>query len=71
MLNRYLGFEPHQLDYTNSGLELDYAIPQQIGSDRLANVLGALEIGYNEGVVVDFGTATTFDVFKEKRYLGV
>src|SRR5690606_39020385 len=41
------------------GLRLDYELPSQIGADRLANVLGAHALGIREGVVVDFGTATT------------
>lgn len=52
------------------GLRLDYELPSQIGADRLANVLGAQALGIREGVVVDFGTATTFDVFSGGAYHG-
>lgn len=52
------------------GLRLDYELPSQIGADRLANVLGARALGVREGVVVDFGTATTFDVFSDNAYHG-
>jgi type III pantothenate kinase len=52
------------------GLRLDYELPSQIGADRLANVLGAQALGVREGVVVDFGTATTFDVFSGGAYHG-
>lgn len=52
------------------GLRLDYELPSQIGADRLANVLGARALGIREGVVVDFGTATTFDVFSDGVYHG-
>jgi len=52
------------------GLRLDYELPSQIGADRLANVLGAGALGLREGVVVDFGTATTFDVFSDGAYHG-
>jgi type III pantothenate kinase len=52
------------------GLALDYELPSQIGADRLANVLGARALGIREGVVVDFGTATTFDVFSNDTYHG-
>jgi type III pantothenate kinase len=62
---------PRMLDYRDCrGLELDYEIPSQIGPDRLANVLGARALGIEEGVVIDFGTATTFDVFRGRAYLG-
>jgi type III pantothenate kinase len=52
------------------GLQLDYELPSQIGADRLANVLGARALGLRSGVVVDFGTATTFDVFSGNTYHG-
>ena len=42
---------------------------KEIGSDRLANAISV--IGKNKNfIVVDFGTATTFDVIKKNNYLG-
>ena len=41
----------------------------QIGSDRLANAMGAMDNKRN-CIVIDFGTATTFDVIVKKNYLG-
>lgn len=65
------GVGARMLDWRDcGGLELKYEIPRQIGADRLANVLGARSLGYNEGVVIDLGTATTFDVFQGNAYLG-
>ena len=65
------GIVPEILDYTHClGLKLAYDIPGQIGADRLANVLGAHALGYKEGVVIDLGTATTFDVFADYTYWG-
>lgn len=65
------GTAPQVLDYTNClGLELDYEIPRQIGADRLANVLGAYALGHEQGVVIDLGTATTYDVFGDYGYWG-
>lgn len=62
---------PQVLDYSNClGLELDYEIPRQIGADRLANVLGAYALGHKQGVVIDFGTATTYDIFGDYGYWG-
>jgi type III pantothenate kinase len=49
---------------------MDYEIPRQIGADRLANVLGAYALGHQQGVVIDLGTATTFDVFGDYSYCG-
>ncbi len=41
----------------------------QIGSDRLANAI-SLSNKINNFIIVDFGTATTFDVIIKKNYLG-
>ena len=70
-LQEVFGRAPQVLDYSNClGLKLDYEIPRQIGADRLANVLGAHSLGHRQGVVIDLGTATTYDVFSENAYLG-
>lgn len=53
------------------GLEVDYDPPHAVGADRLANALGALARWSPPLVVVDFGTATTFDVVSAKgAYVG-
>jgi type III pantothenate kinase len=52
------------------GLALKVDHPAQVGADRLANVLGARALGASEGVVIDLGTATNFDVFQGNVYHG-
>ena len=42
---------------------------KEIGSDRLANAISVMSKNRNF-IVVDFGTATTFDVIKKNNYLG-
>ena len=37
----------------------------QVGSDRLANAIGSYDIYKKNCLVIDFGTATTFDVVKK------
>lgn len=70
-LESVLGAPPEVLDWTNClGLKLEYEIPRQIGADRLANVLGAHALGHEEGMAIDLGTATTFDVFGRNTYWG-
>ncbi|WP_309399361.1 type III pantothenate kinase [Cerasicoccus maritimus] len=44
------------------GLTITYERPQQIGQDRLANALGAQALVSESVVVIDMGTATTFDI---------
>ena len=42
---------------------------KQIGSDRLCNAIG-INDNRNNYIIVDFGTATTFDVIIKNNYLG-
>ena len=50
---------------------IDYPLPQQIGADRLANAVAVHERHGSPAIVVDFGTAVTFDVLGgEGSYLG-
>ena len=54
-----------------TGVEIDYRDPQSAGADRIANAAAALELYGAPVIIVDFGTATTFDVIvKERRYIG-
>ena len=56
---------------TTSGIQIEYRDPESVGADRIANAAAALELHGAPVIVVDFGTATTFDVIvKERRYLG-
>ena len=53
------------------GVEIDYPKPQSIGADRLANAAAVSELYGFPAIVVDFGTAVTFDVVSEQRtYIG-
>ena len=42
---------------------------KQIGSDRLANSIAMID-SKNNYIIIDFGTATTFDVIIKNKYLG-
>jgi type III pantothenate kinase len=42
---------------------------KQIGSDRLSNALSVID-NKNNYIIIDFGTATTFDVVIKNNYLG-
>lgn len=53
------------------GLEVEYPNPREIGPDRLANALACGALHGCPAIVVDFGTAVTFDVISgEGNYLG-
>lgn len=56
---------------TIRGITIDYPHPESIGADRLANAVAAAHLYACPAVVVDFGTAVTFDILSRKGcYLG-
>jgi type III pantothenate kinase len=54
-----------------SGMPILYDNPKEVGADRIANAVGAHDLFGGPSVVVDLGTATTFDAISEAgEYLG-
>jgi len=54
-----------------TGLNLRYENPREVGADRIVNAVAAVNQYKGPLVVVDFGTATTFDCIDAKgNYLG-
>jgi type III pantothenate kinase len=53
------------------GVGIDYPKPKTIGADRLANAAAVAVLYDGPAIVVDFGTAVTFDIVsEEKKYIG-
>ena len=44
--------------------------PKQVGSDRVVNSIAAYKIYKKNSIIIDFGTATTFDVIIKDTYVG-
>lgn len=54
-----------------TGMPIIYDNPKEIGADRIVNAVAAVKEYGAPSVVIDFGTATTFDVISMKgEYLG-
>jgi type III pantothenate kinase len=54
-----------------TGMPIFYDNPKEVGADRIVNAVGAYEKYRTSLIIVDFGTATTFDYVSEKgEYLG-
>jgi len=54
-----------------TGIKIHYDDPRQVGGDRIANAIAARHLYGAPAIVVDFGTATTFDcVDRDGDYLG-
>ena len=69
---RYFGVEALVIDAaTPLGLKYKVDSPAEVGADRILNALAALRLYGGPAIVLDFGTATTFDcVSKKGEYLG-
>jgi type III pantothenate kinase len=54
-----------------TGMPILVENPREVGADRIVNAVAAYELLHGALIVVDFGTATTFDVVSSKgEYLG-
>lgn len=54
-----------------TGMPIQYDNPREVGADRIVNAVAAREKYDNDLIVVDFGTATTFDyISKDGDYMG-
>lgn len=72
MCRRYAPVPPLVLETgVRTGMPILYDNPKDVGPDRIANAVAAYEFYGGPCVVVDFGTATTFDAISPKgEYLG-
>lgn len=68
---KYLGHAPCWIDAKSVKMPILYDNPEEVGADRLVNGIAAYQIYKTSLIVIDFGTATTFDVISSKgEYLG-
>ncbi|MGZ8283207.1 MAG: type III pantothenate kinase, partial [Allosphingosinicella sp.] len=64
LAEKYFGAEPLVAGTApvEWGIELDVAEPASVGADRVLNAIAAHALYEGDLIVIDFGTATTFDV---------
>lgn len=63
MVRRYGQLEPMIVtNQTPTGVRLDIDQPEQAGADRIVNSAAVVALYGGPAIVIDFGTATTFDV---------
>jgi len=72
MALRYLGIQPLFIEPTmDLGMPVLYKPPSDVGADRVVNAIAAYTQFGGPAIVVDFGTATTFDAISTQgEYLG-
>ncbi|MDA0810981.1 MAG: type III pantothenate kinase [Verrucomicrobia bacterium] len=68
----YFGQRLQVIDHTwDLGIGIEFTDPSRIGGDRLANSTALAELYGYPGVVIDFGTAVTFDIIDARSsYIG-
>jgi len=69
---KYLNLDPLVVGPgAKTGMPVFYDNPKEVGADRIVNAVAAYEATRKATVVVDFGTATTFDLVSSRgEYLG-
>ena len=72
MVKSCFNIEPLMVsDNMETGMKNLYENPSEVGADRIVNSVAAYQKYRTDLIVVDFGTATTFDCISEKgEYLG-
>ncbi|HSL15458.1 MAG TPA: type III pantothenate kinase [Actinomycetota bacterium] len=72
MVTAYFNFPPVVVEPgTRTGLSILTDNPREVGADRIVNALAAFDRFGGPCIVIDFGTATTYDVVSEKgEFLG-
>ena len=70
--NRYFGCRPVFVSSAlDTGLSINYQRPYEVGADRIANSVAAFNRLKGPAIVVDYGTAISFDCISGKgEYLG-
>ena len=72
MCRSYFGIEPMKIEPgVKTGINIKYENPRELGSDRIANAVGAYELYGGPCITIDFGTATSFGAISAKgEFLG-
>lgn len=72
MVARYFHFDPVVVEPgIRTGLPVKTDNPREVGADRIVNAVAAISLVGSPAIVIDFGTATTFDAISERgEYLG-
>ena len=72
LCQKYFGIEPLIVGPgVKTGMPIFYDNPKEVGADRIVNAVAAYEKYKRAMIIVDFGTATTFDYISPKgEYMG-
>ena len=69
--NELLNIDPFVVNYKNCGINLNIDDPREVGPDRICNVFGAQKKYGTPCLIIDFGSATTYDIInKDGDFIG-
>ncbi len=64
-------YKNYLVDYQRSQLSLKVKEPETVGSDRVCNIFATIKLYGAPTIIIDFGTATTYDVInKDNEFIG-
>jgi len=63
---KYFHLKPFWVNYYTAGLKVRYSHPEKLGSDRLVNSLAGYHLFGGPLIIIDFGTAITFNCVNSK-----
>lgn len=71
MISTYFATDAVFVTHENAGIPILYQDPREVGADRIVNAVATVHKYGKPAIVVDFGTATTFDAITPAgEYLG-
>ncbi len=64
-------YKNYLVDYRSSQLSLKVSEPETVGNDRICNIFASIKLYNTPTIIIDFGTATTYDVInKNNEFIG-
>ncbi|MFQ3536834.1 MAG: type III pantothenate kinase [Aggregatilineales bacterium] len=72
LARKNIGLEPLIVNpHIQLGIQIEVDNPEQVGADRIVNAAAVQQLYGGPAIVIDFGTATTFDVIsRQGNYIG-
>jgi len=67
IIKKELQVEPFLISYKNANVKLKVDSSDEVGNDRICNIKAAIKFTQKNCLVIDFGTATTYDVINDKQ----
>lgn len=61
-INKFSNNPIFEVSYENSGIKLKVDDPSEVGNDRICNIKNIVDLKLFPAIVIDFGSATTYDV---------